>query len=490
VALLVAEAERQIAHAAALSARKDAEDVAATGLRTTQAAAESACEAALDAANAAWSATEASAWEAYEVARSVAEAELLATEESAWQSYTAGMAQLQADLAQAESTILSEFDARVAMASSAWHGSEDEAWTSYVTALTNLPTAPPSEPRRLVPPAVEILAPPVAPPAMLVLGPRADVALLLLLVGQPQPEPEYGTRDFWLTRPRRSARDGGLNISAEQRRDVVQEAIASLDTTFRLETIPVLSPNDPAPRFIEIGSDRAAGWLNGGIATPAQLAHIQLRVNLIHLKQNLVNSLYNMVVNNPPDGQRWTEQDRRNIAIAMNRAADDLIRMVDLFLRTHPGARPSLGSRHWWQDRFSAPWCADWAEAMDAWISTAIVDPRRKHPAARYIEFEWGQYHQEGIIRDDQHNFIIIKPALHRVQLSRPGNAAIDPVILLFDPWRDLLPRVYRPTPLTEGGFFAPTRTWHRNNVDPQWYWDNRSDKRFREPLLGLPLAR
>jgi hypothetical protein len=36
----------------------------------------------------------------------------------------------------------------------------------------------------------------IAPPAMLVLGPRADVALLLLLIGQPQPEPEYGTRDF------------------------------------------------------------------------------------------------------------------------------------------------------------------------------------------------------------------------------------------------------------------------------------------------------
>lgn len=127
---------------------------------------------------------------------------------------------------------------------------------------------------------------------------------------------------------------------------------------------------------------------------------------------------------------------------------------------------------------------------MDAWISTAIVDPRRNHPAARYIEFEWGQYHEGGIIQDVQHNFIIIKPALHRVQLSRPGNAAVDPVTLLFDPWRDLLPRVYRPTPLTEGGFFAPTRTWHRNNIDPQWYWDNRSDERFREPLLGLPLAR
>jgi hypothetical protein len=331
-------------------------------------------------------------------------------------------------------------------------------------------------------------------PLLLVVGPRVDLPLQPLLFGQQQPTPEYGTLEFWRSRPRAPASDGGLNISAERQHAVVQQALDALDTTFRLEAIPLLSPNSPAPRFVRIERDRAGrfGWAS---VTPAQLARISLRVNLIHLKQNLLDSLYNMVINNPPAGRQWTEQERREIASAMNRTADDLIRMVDLFLRTHPGARPGLGQRgvrirgtdFMLHDpgRFDAPWCADWAEAMDTWSYLVIRSRGPRHPANRYLQFAWGQSNNNG----QQHNFLMIMPAgylQNGLRLSEPGNPAVDPVILLFDPWRELLPRVYRPTPLTDGGTWAPTDVWGWDQVEPAYYFENRHNPRFREPQLGL----
>jgi len=170
-----------------------------------------------------------------------------------------------------------------------------------------------------------------------------------------------------------------------------------------------------------------------------------------------------------------------------NQTANDLIRMVDLFLRSHPGARPALGQRNavgnlvGAQNRFSHPWCADWAEAMDAWISVAINAPARNHPSLPYIRLQWGQANNNG-----QHNFIVMSPVGHNIQLSTPGNAAVDPVILLFDPWRDLLPRFYPAVALTQGGNTAPTEMRTRQQLAEMWYWDHRNDARFRETQLGL----
>jgi len=335
-------------------------------------------------------------------------------------------------------------------------------------------------------------------PLLLVVGPRVDLPLQPLLFGQQQPTPEYGTLEFWRSRPRTPASDGGLNISAERQHAVVQQALDALDTTFRLEAIPLLSPNSPAPRFVRIERDRA-GWFGGASVTPAQLARISLRVNLIHLKQNLLDSLYNMVINNPPAGRQWTEQERREIASAMNRTADDLIRMVDLFLRTHPGARPGLGQRgvrirgtdFMLHDpgRFDAPWCADWAEAMATWIE-CVIGMRPGHPANRYLQFRWGQSNNNG-----QHNFIMIAPLGYMQEdpprpgqntLSVVGNAWVDPVILLFDPWRELLPRVYRPTPLTGGGNTAPTRFWRINDCAETYYRNNLHDPRWADTLRQM----
>jgi hypothetical protein len=296
--------------------------------------------------------------------------------------------------------------------------------------------------------------------------------------------PAYGTRAFWETQPRPA-----LDISGTRDTDRVRQAIASLDTNFALTRIPALTPNAAAPAFVQIAPDssiprsHARNWVP--FIRSNNLARINIRVNLINLKQGLVDGIYNMVMNNNPQGMPI---DRDAVAAMANRTADDLIRMTDLFLRTHPGATSALGMRNavgnflGLQDRFSHPWCADWAEALDAWIGVSVRSPN--HPASQFIELGWGQCNITG-----QHNFIVIMPARYQPQMSRPGNAAVDPVILLFDPWRDLMPRLYRPVPLTEGGYTAPTNMQNPNAVE-QYYRPNLSNPRFSQPELGLPVQR
>jgi len=300
--------------------------------------------------------------------------------------------------------------------------------------------------------------------------------------------PAYGTRPFWQTEPR-----SFLDISGSRDRDLVMRAIASVDTQFRLSTIPVLTPNGEARPFLGITADRAnisGRAMNGGgvisqpIATPAQLARINIRVNLLHLKQGLVDGIFNMVMNNPA---RDVDFDPDPVAAMANRTADELIRMVDLFLRTHSGARPEQGQRNWvanafgLQNRLNAPWCADWAGAMSAWTDQVIVFRGEEHPANHYLEFRWGQANNNG-----QHNFLTIMPQGHQIQFSRPGNDAVDPVILLFDPWRELMPRLYRPIPLTQANG-APTHI--QEGVDSEeylFYRDNRRLPQFNHQQLRL----
>ncbi len=488
-AIVTATAQRDDDYAAAQAARDAGAANAEAELLAAQDAAFAEYQTAIAPANQDWNDAEAAAWAVYLAAKEAADDQFIAAEAAAWQDYLNGVAAIESELATTVASIAAQYEEEVTNAVAAWQAAESSAWNGYQTALASLPGAPPLADRVAAPPTVEFPAPPANPPHMLALRSRLELPSLPLLIGQPQPEPEYGTLAFWLTRPRRSARDGGLDITAEQRRDVAQDAIAALDTTFRLETIPVLRPNDPAPRWIQIGRDRAAtglfdgGLVFGGIATPAQLARIHLRVNLIYLKQHLVDRLYNMVVNNPPAGRQWTEEDRRDIANATNRTADDLIRMVDLFLRTHPGAKPSLDTRHWWQDRFSAPWCADWAGAMRAWITAVITSRGPQHPANRYLQFEWGQANHKGY----QHNFIIVKPSGHTVQLSTPENETVDRKILLFDPWRDLLPRAYPATPWSQRPYATPTKVPQASGIEEYlYYFDRLGDPRFSDPYLGL----
>ena len=104
------------------------------------------------------------------------------------------------------------------------------------------------------------------------------------------------------------------------------------------------------------------------------------------------------------------------------------------------GERSKLLDFLGWQNEFNAPWCAEWAAEMTR-VLTRIDN--------NYITVVWGQWNGDGL----QHNFMIIKSRGHQTQFL----PKVDPVILLFDPWRDLLPRVYRPK---SGRFLGPTNTF------------------------------
>ncbi len=282
----------------------------------------------------------------------------------------------------------------------------------------------------------------------------------------------YGTLPFWRTEPRSQ-----LNISGSTDATFVRRAIASLDTHFPLRTIPVLTPNSQAPAFSAITPDaasRSPRTMNGGgvivrpIATPAQRARINIRANLLNLKQRLVDGIYNMLVNNPPELPPVVPRPGNDdYARAANQAADIMIRATDEFLRTHPGARPSLRARNGVADFFgisnpeNAPWCGDWAPAMRDAIHQGI-NSGQADSARLYLRFDPAQAYDPGWPFNLEHNFIIVRPAGHQTQFSRPGNDFVDPVILLFDPWRELIPAVYRPSPWSEQPRRTPTNLFPR----------------------------
>jgi hypothetical protein len=138
--------------------------------------------------------------------------------------------------------------------------------------------------------------------------------------------------------------------------------------------------------------------------------------------------------------------------MSANEIANTYIIAVDKFLRDYPGAAPQLGTRlevplvESDETRAKrAPWCADWSSAMVAALSNL-----QKSGRGGFWVVQSGQYNEARLVKDYQHNFAIVRPRGHTVQFL----PAIDPVILLFDPWRDLLPRVYS---ATTGRGNAPT---------------------------------
>lgn len=500
----------------ALSVRQSAIDAATQTYKPTIDAADAAFDAELIAALMAYDAAELIAWNTAEGNENAAQTVFIAAEPAAWSAYQLALSSLNVLYQDAEGATITQFVSDRTAALAVWQGAETAAWQNYVTQLASLPTVQVPQ-VRLLQPAVDVAAPQPSGNVLLA-QPREEPVLLApvkeeLFVLQPNP---------WQTDTVRES----LNISGSTDSVFVRRAIASLDTPrFRLTRIPVLTPNEEAPAFASIQGDRAGPgpFLEQDftadnaipLVTAAQLARINLRANLIHLKQGLVDRIYNMVINNPPAGVQIVNAD---VAVMANQTADDLIRMVDLFLRTHPGARPELATRNGAadfvgaQDRFSHPWCADWAGAMSYWIQHVIAGQLGQHPANTYLDFAWGQSINNvlpsiplpplGLSRtlynavnvELQHNFIIIAPRgyvapINRIQFSAPGNDAVDPVIIMFDPWRDLLPRAYRPTPWSEAARRTPTRVFvnpaNRSN-EYIFYHENRRDRRFNDRELRL----
>jgi hypothetical protein len=188
---------------------------------------------------------------------------------------------------------------------------------------------------------------------------------------------------------------------------------------------------------------------SGGLGERAEESH--LRAALVgtdaatraHAHQ-ADEQVFDMLKKTPPVVPGAPKLTERDYVQAANQVADRYIRTVDEFLASHPGAKPKLGKRTNILDKLgvanavTAPWCADWAEAMT----------REMANANRLIGTDWGQW-KAG---DAEHNFLLVRSFgfLPTYPIKDPATN-----ILLFDPWRDLLPRVYKPEPP-----YMPTNTY------------------------------
>lgn len=311
--------------------------------------------------------------------------------------------------------------------------------------------------------------------------------------------PIYGTWIFWEKMP-----ISNLNISGISDWKAVDSIIARIDEDFPLNKIPFVEARYPitstlmkgklTPSYPSVTPDKSMGIANTAFprAKPSQLARINLRVNLLRFKQDLVTNMYLLVRDNLSSEAKgkMTSKDYYEIEVMANQTADQLIWMFDLFLRSHPGAKPNLGwtweNRNIPSARFSSPWCADWTGAMSAWIQHAITS-KPEHPANKYLEFEWGQANHHPIGLEVQHNFIIFKPKGHVTQLSVPGNNFVDSAILLFDPWRELTPTLYSAIPWGQKGRRTPTDIMSRlKSNEYSYYFNNLFNDTFFDHNLRL----
>jgi RHS repeat-associated protein len=270
--------------------------------------------------------------------------------------------------------------------------------------------------------------------------------------------PPYGSWEFWRTAPQLN-----LNITGASDRTFVETAIKNLDARYNLSTIPWISVREPGAARVPperlISSDAVVYAPSGmavnygiwakGLVTPAQLARINIRVNLLYYKEHIVRSVYDTLKAGAPTTVCKGEKDGEPILgvptladyeAAANDIADVYIRAVDAFFKEHYGARPMLESRGWaridFGNKYSAPWCADWAAAMykALYENTKISNPPANLSTRKLLTISFAQYRGRGY----QHNFVIVYPVTYTPDLS-----GIDKTILIFDPWRDLLPRVY-----------------------------------------------
>lgn len=189
-------------------------------------------------------------------------------------------------------------------------------------------------------------------------------------------------------------------------------------------------------------TDEAPNWKSAqGELTAAQRARANLRLNIHSLKIDIVKKVMEMFRLHPP---REIVTSPQELLEAANGVADVYLRAVDRFLESHPGARPKLGHRNLvanlvgLQNEKNAPWCADWAKEM----VLAFANLPYFHPTSRLLRSNWAQSHSSILGYPIEHNYLAIYPHGNPPELpARKWESSI----LLLDPWRDLLPRVYFP---------------------------------------------
>ena len=276
-----------------------------------------------------------------------------------------------------------------------------------------------------------------------------------------------------------------------------------------LNSIPRLLPGGNRDQFQEMDYYQEPGKLPISNPTPAQKAMMEIRVNWRYLKQDIVNRVYAMldgVTLELPVELTWEEstgpeyrgQETRSVQLSENErievanvVADEYIRAVWEFLRSNPRAKPATGTRHWWEGQ-AAPWCADWFAGIGRSLHDSSSKTLRIAGQAvllgDIVFFETLQrngpprfWHPHQTM---QHNFVVACPTPYKGSIQLAPKK--DPVILIFDPWVDMLPRVY-----TTDNHVLPTYKGMMGRMEQfkraMYYWRMQPDNQEQWRQDGFP---
>ena len=270
----------------------------------------------------------------------------------------------------------------------------------------------------------------------------------------PDGDPATGPTDWqkW------SDAEDDLDVSGSTNEGFVRNALSSLGGKYALSTIPTLEPGQQAPAFQNLSRDKAVTvkiLISGPVFQSresrvplckfSEAARLQIRVNLQNLKQDIVDKVDALLQATPPrSGGQPVTLTAAQRADAANRFADIYIRAVDDFLRTHPGAKASLGARNTFlnwlglSNEYTDPWCADWALGMFQNVVYAVRNPANQiHQVLDGADAQatWGSGAHE-------HNWVVIYPKETIPAESLTPTQAMQDKMLYADPWPSLMPKL------------------------------------------------
>ena len=182
----------------------------------------------------------------------------------------------------------------------------------------------------------------------------------------------------------------------------------------------------------------------------------------------------------------------KSLSVA-NYVADEYIKAVWKFLHNNPKAEREKGTRYLHESATgTAPWCADQALVLGSSLQdisgkTFKIEDQSIQLAS-IVSFvnaqsnrepRWWHPHQTR-----QHNFVVVCPAPYQRSMQLAPKK--DPMILIFDPWFDLLPRVY-----TTEDHLLPTHTKIMEKKEQfsraMYYWKMQPYDRERWRRAGFP---
>jgi hypothetical protein len=188
--------------------------------------------------------------------------------------------------------------------------------------------------------------------------------------------------------------------------------------------------------------------------TPAFQARSQINAEREKWRKHIRDKVSYLLKSNPPQKiENITDPALREETIV--KLADGIalyyIRSVKEFLVERPGAKPKRWFRWPWEDEFNAPYCEDWQEGM---YKRLMNLENQGKPAYHVVKFLMARNGKGGT-----HNYVIMVPQGVKIQTDTDGRILnyneIKDKMLVFDPWWDLMPRVYHP----DKEPFPPTHT-------------------------------